>query len=100
MNIPANARILLQTSGRRADPNAGPGRDLGGCRGLQARTNSARGIGRAPRLARCALSTWQSIRPTSRARNSSTSRMSATFDASRSRLNIDSPKKTRPSATP
>ena len=46
------------------------------------------------------LAIWQSIRSTCARRSSSTRRFSATFEASRSVLNIDSPKNTRPSATP
>lgn len=43
---------------------------------------------------------WQSssVKPPTRSR--ATSQASATFDASLARLNIDSPKKARPSRTP
>ncbi len=50
---------------------------------------------RLPRLSRCAEVIWQSITTMPAARQASTSRASATFDASVSRLNIDSPKNTR-----
>ena len=52
---------------------------------------------RLPRLARCGLGIWQSISGTFRARHSATRRASATFEASVSRVNMDSPKNARPS---
>ena len=56
---------------------------------------AGRGISWAPRLSRCGVAIWQSIIRNPRAGSSSQSRLSATFEASRSMLNIDSPKNTR-----
>ena len=63
-------------------------------------SKSQRGMLRLPRLARCGLGIWQSISGTFRARHSETRRASATFEASVVRVNMDSPKNTRPSPTP
>ena len=62
--------------------------------------NSRRLIGRLPRVRRCGVGSWQSISSRPAAIPRSTSRASAVLEASRSRLNIDSPKNTRPSSTP
>src|SRR5205823_7465846 len=62
--------------------------------------NTRREMGRAPKDARCAVSCWQSINGTSSLRKTVTSPANATLDASVSCVNIDSPKKTRPSAIP
>src|SRR5690606_16260604 len=62
--------------------------------------NSWRGISRLPRLVRCAEATWQSSRAKPRASSSRISSVMAALEASLTRLNMDSPKNTRPSATP
>src|ERR1700674_357871 len=62
--------------------------------------NALRVISRAPSEARCAVACWQSITRKSFSRSRSTSLASATLEASGARVNIDSPKKTAPSATP
>src|SRR4029079_11285606 len=59
-----------------------------------------RGISRAPSEARWAVACWQSITRTPWPRRRSTRATSAAFDASGARVNMDSPKKTRPSAMP
>src|SRR5207302_7527792 len=62
--------------------------------------NTRREMGRAPKDARCAVSCWQSINGTPRRVNVVTNPASATFEASVSWVNIDSPKKTWSRAIP
>src|SRR5208337_1488189 len=62
--------------------------------------NSDRGISRAPRLIRCLVVTWQSIRAKSHLISCFTRATKATLEALFFFANIDSPKKTPPSATP
>jgi hypothetical protein len=54
----------------------------------------------APSEARCGVMNWQSSKVKRPTFSLATSQASATFDASRIVLNIDSPKKARPSFTP
>src|SRR5580700_335794 len=62
--------------------------------------NWLRGMVRAPRLARCRDGSWQSMTASWLCRQSVTRCASAALEASRSRLNIDSPKNTPPRRTP
>ena len=71
-----------------------------GPRGRAAGGSGASGFAAAPKRARCSVSTWQSMSrhpPSNSARAAVTN---AAFDASGARVNMLSPKKTRPSATP
>jgi len=63
-------------------------------------TNSWRAIMLAPRLTRCRETSWQSRMPNSFASIILEIANSAIFDAFASTLNIDSPKKARPIASP
>ena len=91
-------------SGSTAGPTAGSGaaiqRASTSSAAARRRRYSSFGISRAPNCARCAVRNWlsSSVKPPSRSR--ATSATSATFDASRARENMLSPKKAPPSATP
>ena len=85
---------LLSADTGVASPNGRSGHvaDVGG----EQLDESGRGGSAGPRgSARCGVAIWQSIIGNPRAGISSHSRLSATFEASRSMLNIDSPKNTR-----
>src|SRR5215472_5670790 len=62
--------------------------------------NWRRGMARAPRLDRCREGSWQSITATPLRLHIATRWARATLEASRSWLNIDSPKNTPPRPTP
>ena len=64
------------------------------------RGSRPRGISTAPRVARCGVHHCTSRSTPPAAGSASTRASSATFDASRSRWNIDSPAKSPPIATP
>src|SRR5688572_19788414 len=64
------------------------------------RRNSDLGISRAPSDCRCVVASWQSTSSKLHRASCLIRTVSATFDASVLRLNIDSPKNMRPTATP
>ncbi len=62
--------------------------------------NSRRDIARAPKLARCAVSCWQSTNQNPSRSNFRTKWMKPYLEALLTRVNIDSPKKHRPCTIP